>query len=758
MAAPAIAGELSSWQFDQGQNSLEFMTDEGVQPRAQLVPDPTRLVIDLPGTTLGNVERSQFVGGAIQQVRIGQWDSNTARIVVELAPGYMIDPQQIQFRGLTATHWTVQLPEPQYAPASTVMLPSPAPSPSQSAAPSGSLNSFNPSPSPLPSPLPSSSPLPSPSPLPSARPAPSPLLPSSSVPSPVPSPTPNPITNPITNPTTSSATPDPALIAAPPTNTPDTNVAIVDETMTQVEGLRITDDGIFVRTRGESPDVEVERSRDRRSITITVENSVLSPQLTERELAVEQYNIESLQFIQTSDTPSDVQIVLNVDRDSPNWRASASGLGGIVLLPAERIVANRSSRDDDSRDDDSGDDSRNNSRDRDSGDNDSRSNDSRSNSARNNNSRDRDSRNETNTASRDRDRNASQSNSPPAESAVPTAPVAPTVATAPDPSSLPLATIEGIEFDSSGTQLLIRSDRPVSYVGGWRSGMYEVTLSPAQLAAQVTGPELDSSSPLLRVRLRQEEDDTVLIRIQPASGIRFGALNALNPQLLALSMERVQTPVAVTPTTSATAASFPASAASFPSGSITMPSIPSGRLVVVVDPGHGGADVGAVGINDLYEADVVLAISQQVGAILQQQGIYVIMTRTDDREIDLEPRVQMAEQANATLFVSIHANSMGMDRPDVNGTETYYYSSGEGLAQVIQNSIVSNIDMNDRGVRQARFYVLRRTTMPAVLVEVGFVTGSEDGPRLADASFQSRMAQAIAQGILTYIQQNALSQ
>lgn len=118
LASPAIAGELESWQFDQTQNLLEFTTDEGVQPRAQLVPDPTRLVIDLPGTVTGNVQRSQDGSGAIEQIRVGQFDANTVRIVVELAPGYVINPQQIQFRGISANHWTVQIPEPQLTHAS----------------------------------------------------------------------------------------------------------------------------------------------------------------------------------------------------------------------------------------------------------------------------------------------------------------------------------------------------------------------------------------------------------------------------------------------------------------------------------------------------------------------------------------------------------------------------------------------------------------------------------------------------------------
>lgn len=130
------------------------------------------------------------------------------------------------------------------------------------------------------------------------------------------------------------------------------------------------------------------------------------------------------------------------------------------------------------------------------------------------------------------------------------------------------------------------------------------------------------------------------------------------------------------------------------------------------------------------------------------------MTRTDDREIELEPRVQLAERVNASLFVSIHANAINMSRPDVNGIETYYYSRGWRLAYTIHNSILQATGARDRGVRQARFYVLRETSMPAVLVETGFVTGAEDAPQLANPAYRKVMAEAIARGILQYIQQN----
>jgi N-acetylmuramoyl-L-alanine amidase len=177
----------------------------------------------------------------------------------------------------------------------------------------------------------------------------------------------------------------------------------------------------------------------------------------------------------------------------------------------------------------------------------------------------------------------------------------------------------------------------------------------------------------------------------------------------------------------------------------------NGRVVVVIDPGHGGPDPGAVGIGGLKETDIVLDIGNQVTALLERQGVTVIQTRNAEYDLGLEPRVQMANQARAAVFVSIHANAISMARPDINGLETYYYDSGKALADTVHRTILEDIGIPDRRVRSARFYVLRRTSMPSILVETGFVTGAADAARLNDAGFRSRMAAAIAKGILRYL-------
>lgn len=668
LAAPAEAGQLTTWQFNARQNQLEFATDGDVQPRAQLVFAPTRLVIDLPGTQIGEIPESQMVGGAIQQVRIGQFDDQTTRIVVELAPGYTLDPQQIRFRGLSPTQWTVQLPQPQ--PTEAAMSEVSSPAPTSSNRPSSGRASSGANATPPVSPASTS-----------AR-ARTTATESRSA------------TEQSTPPRTPSASRSATRSSSPP--------------IAQIDAIQVTDEGLFVSTEATDvtdAKVSIERSRSRRSVTIRIENARLSRALVEREREIDRHGIDDLEIEQDADDV--VEIKLDVARRSPDWQARV-GEDGILLLPETAVAegALKTAADPEPP----------------------ASASTRSNSANPTTER---------TAT---ERTVAEQPSP----------ARPSAAASEAIPRVQMATIQGIDLDLSGNQLLIQTDRPVTHQAQWQSGLYVITLSPARLAERVTGPQLTPADPLRRVRLRQTDDQTVIVTVQPGRGVQFGVLNLITPQMLALEIQRS---IATSSRSAASSLQLAPNSSnrSFPNV------VPNGRLVVVIDPGHGGADVGAVGIGNLYEANVVLPIAQQVASLLQQQGVQVLLTRNSDVEIDLEPRVQMAEQANASLFVSIHANSMGMDRPDVNGAETYYYSNGAALAETIQNSMISSLGMTDRGVRQARFYVLRKTSMPAVLVETGFVTGSEDAPRLADANFRNQMAIAIARGILQYIQQQAFT-
>ncbi len=169
--------------------------------------------------------------------------------------------------------------------------------------------------------------------------------------------------------------------------------------------------------------------------------------------------------------------------------------------------------------------------------------------------------------------------------------------------------------------------------------------------------------------------------------------------------------------------------------------------IVVIDPGHGGADSGAVDGNN--EKDAVLAISLQVAKILERHGVKVILTRNGDYFVGLDERVKISDQAKADIFVSIHANYY--DRPEAMGVETYHYGKGEELAQAVQKSIVNRLAVVDRGVKSARYLVLRKSNIPAILVETGFISNKIEGAMLATPLYRKRMAEAIARGILKYL-------
>ena len=209
---------------------------------------------------------------------------------------------------------------------------------------------------------------------------------------------------------------------------------------------------------------------------------------------------------------------------------------------------------------------------------------------------------------------------------------------------------------------------------------------------------------------------------------------------------------------------FPATslATAFPTSSVPLspsglPVVPVGRYKVVIDPGHGGPDPGAVGIGGLRETDVVLDVCLQVARLLQARGVQVLMTRTTEVDVDLPPRVALANSSRADAFMSVHANALSRYRPDVNGIESFYFEEAgrpsRNLAAALQQQMLSiSPGSPDRGVKPARFFVIRRTVMPSTLVEMGFVTGALDAPRLADAGYRRRMALALATGVLNFLQ------
>jgi len=196
---------------------------------------------------------------------------------------------------------------------------------------------------------------------------------------------------------------------------------------------------------------------------------------------------------------------------------------------------------------------------------------------------------------------------------------------------------------------------------------------------------------------------------------------------------------------------------------------------VVLDPGHGGKDSGAVGQRKVYEKLAVLNIAKQVKAHLEAKKIQVRMTRTSDTYPTLPQRTDYAAKVGADLFVSIHADSAGS--PAAHGVETFamtasgcdstnFYgkggdkSTGRGnqydaanavLAFSIQSNLVKTSKRSDRGLRRARFAVLKNAPCPAALVECGFISNPEEEALMIDPNYREAVARGISNGIIGYI-------
>lgn len=481
---PARAARLQGWDFDASHNRLTFTTEGRVEPQAQLLSNPRRLVVDLPGIAYDQAQASRMVGGAVESVQVMRADAHTTRLVLALNQDYVVHPGQIRVWGVTQQQWIVQLPDP--ASATT-----------------------------------------------KAEGAVQPLTP---------------------------------VDLPPRLSRNQVSYIPVGPTATVIQDILTTPNGFFLQTQGSQPHLQVYRTQatnGERQIVVDVLNAAVVPTLIPEALPSDRYGVRRWSVTQFRTSPPAVRISLALDSHSPDWQITPLRQGGVVLMPVG-VQA----------------------------------------------------------------------------SAIPTP--QPTVA-------LPVI----------------------------------ATTPPAPVRSPASSPTA------------------------------------------------VPSPTVVAQTSSVA---------------------PQRQWVVMLDPGHGGRDPGAVGIDGLQEKGVVLAVSQRVAAVLQQAGVTVVLTRQGDQTVDLQPRVDQAEAAAASLFVSIHANAVEHQRSEVNGLETYYFSEpGQRLATQLHERVLSQVDMGDRGVRQARFYVLRRTSMPAALIEIGFVTGAVDAPKLRNPAWQAQMGDAIAAGILDYV-------
>jgi N-acetylmuramoyl-L-alanine amidase len=473
-ALPAAAAEIVSWQFDPIQNRIDFTTDGEIKPQAQLIANPSRLIVDLPNTSLRRPTQTQALSGNLKSLRVGQLDESITRMVLELSPGYGIDPQQVSIQANNAKQWSVQIPTPQ------------AIQTFSGGAPTGQIPVYT------------------------------------------------------QNGKIVPATPKPKVALDP--YTASLNYIAVDPTKTGIL-LQADRSNKFLLKYTTAWDIQTG------SYKIIIPNARLAPNY--------QIPIESQRFLRVGTQGNDVYVLVRQT-------------DGLRVNIVRQYLENR------------------------------------------------------------------------------------WVYLQSVPSTTRVATRPAVDI-------------PVP--------------RPSSTSTPRSEPKQDNSPP-------------------------------------------IQT---------------------------------NGRVMVVIDPGHGGRDPGAIGIGELKEVDVIMPISRRVADILQSKGIAVKMTRTSDYYVGLDERVSISRQAGGTLFVSIHANSID-GRPDVNGLEVYHYNIGQSLAESVHNATLDYVNKNgfylgDRRVRSARFLVLRKSSIPAILVETGYLTSEAEAARLRNPEYQKVMAEGIARGIIQYIKE-----
>ena len=186
---------------------------------------------------------------------------------------------------------------------------------------------------------------------------------------------------------------------------------------------------------------------------------------------------------------------------------------------------------------------------------------------------------------------------------------------------------------------------------------------------------------------------------------------------------------------------------------------------VVIDAGHGGDDPGKVGINGAWEKDINLQVAERLKLFLEANDIEVVMTRESDEGLydanasskkvqDMKRRIELIEETAPVLTVSIHQNSYPEEY--VHGAQVFYYTGsqeGRQLAEMIQNQLVEKADPENKRQVKANdsYYLLKKTGVPIVIVECGFLSNSAEAEKLCASEYQERIAWAIHMGILQYL-------
>lgn len=186
------------------------------------------------------------------------------------------------------------------------------------------------------------------------------------------------------------------------------------------------------------------------------------------------------------------------------------------------------------------------------------------------------------------------------------------------------------------------------------------------------------------------------------------------------------------------------------------------EVVIVVDPGHGGEDPGKVGTNDVLEKDLNLQIAKKVKKLLEEAGIKIVMTRTNDKvpdakKEDLNQRIKLINETKPKLALCIHQNSY----PDakIKGAQVFYHTTtpeAEDVASIVQEELRTVDPTNTRQIKENdTYFMLKNSQVPTIIVECGFLTNPEEAAKLTQEEYQDQIAQAICEGVVKWMSGDA---
>ncbi|WP_163537994.1 N-acetylmuramoyl-L-alanine amidase [Gracilibacillus sp. YIM 98692] len=170
---------------------------------------------------------------------------------------------------------------------------------------------------------------------------------------------------------------------------------------------------------------------------------------------------------------------------------------------------------------------------------------------------------------------------------------------------------------------------------------------------------------------------------------------------------------------------------------------------IVLDPGHGGKDPGAIGIGGVYEKDLIMEVVDDIASKLRQAGATVLLTRSNDAYVEHQARVQVSEAYQTHAFISLHFNADPLST--IHGISTHFYGDdNRNLAYTLQNALAQNVNLHSRGVMNDSFYVLRNNSKPSVLLEMGYITNMNDLLTIRTANYRQQLAKGITKGLIDY--------